>query len=163
MGYARGATREGLPATRSAPTSGAGRARPVVGAGPPGSGSGSGWGPASDSAPATGPDRSGGRVRDRRRYHPPGPSVSAGANVKASILALTTPLGLRNVAIGVFLLASRMNACQTRDGPSSDVTSRPFGSEWSLLPIHTPTTSAGLSGDLGGARNPNVVKSRVSF
>src|SRR5207244_9673792 len=83
--------------------------------------------------------------------------------VKASILAFTTPLGLLNVAIGVFLLASRMNACQTRDGPSSDVTSRPFGSEWSLLPIQTPTTSAGLSGDFGGARKPNVVKSRVSF
>ena len=69
----------------------------------------------------------------------------------ASMVASTTPAGLRKVAIGMPLLAWVRKDCQS-DAADSRANTPCGGAELSLLPIQAPTTRAGASGSLGGAR-----------
>src|SRR5258705_10839811 len=80
-----------------------------------------------------------------------------------SIDALTTLLGRRNVEIGQFWVYSRTNARHSGAAAVSEIAGlRARGSEWSLLPIHTPTARAGRPALAGAARNPYGSSSRAS-
>ena len=69
--------------------------------------------------------------------------------VNASTDALTRPFGWRKSTIGVPLVTSAMIRDQSgADDPSERVS---VSGELSLLPIQTPTTTAGAFGSAGGA------------
>src|SRR5882672_10758692 len=95
----------------------------------------------------------------RARVHGPGLPPD-----HLSIEALTTPLGRRNVETGQFWVYSRTKARHRGAAAVSEIAGcRARGSEWSLLPIHTPTARAGRPAVVGGARKPYVARSRASF
>jgi hypothetical protein len=71
----------------------------------------------------------------------------------ASIVADTMFFGAWKSATGSFAETSRTNACQSGAAAVSEIAGfRARGLEWSLLPIHTPTASAGAFGSSGGPR-----------
>src|SRR5258705_14020951 len=81
-----------------------------------------------------------------------------------SIEAFTTLLGRRNVEIGQFWVYSRTNARHSGAAAVSEIAGlRARGSEWSLLPIHTPTARAGRSALAGGGGNPYVARAAASL
>ena len=81
--------------------------------------------------------------------------------VNASTVAVWMSLGGLNSAIGSPLLTSRMIADQSGAEVSSE--SLPSLGVLSLLPIQTPTASAGAFLSAGGARKPYAATSRLSL